>query len=213
MQDSIRPSHANSPRYLGQTLLGVLQGHIDAGRGGVGGQQATVQQRLTQRQRGFLAERGLREFGAVAYQVTDREVVAVRPAVLKVGNRVDANGVRNLPGLMRDPLDRAGDFGREYLASTRFHDEHDVVVLRIGVLELLEGLQLRIRRAEEHAVVVRELEVLGAETGSGYEQHGGKDRKPGATRHGLAYPERESFQARRLYIIHVSLLIQNDCSG
>ena len=58
-----------------------------------------AQLRFGQRDVAEALELGRLQGDTAAHQVFDGEIIAVGPRVLKVGDRVDANGVRDLSGL------------------------------------------------------------------------------------------------------------------
>ncbi len=97
--------------------------------------------------------------------------------MLKVADRVDADRVGNLPGSLRQSFDRRQRFRRESVAVGRLEHEEEVVVLRVGGLQVLEGHELGVLGGEEDPVVVGELEFCGAnaddKAGDGHDDNGG----------------------------------------
>ena len=157
-------------RHLGhfrKSLAGQLDGHIDTGDVRTRRYDAVAQQGL-----GHSHGLGIGQFGGRQLQRTDdqiphEQVIALSAGVLKIGDRVDPDRVRDLPCLSGEPFDGCQGLRLEYLAVPwRNHEQH-IVVLGVGILERLEGLQLRIVLAEEHSVIIAERE----EAGTGPERH------------------------------------------
>ncbi len=110
--------------------------------------------------------------------------------MLEVRDRVHADRVRDLPGCLGQFLDGRHRVAIERRAAIRLHDEEEVVVLRVGVLQFLEGLQLGVGLREEHAVVGGELEPCCARAN----QHGYQHR---AQQHDAAVANNASCECRR----------------
>ena len=115
---------------------------------------------------------GLFHEGATAIEILDDEVVFDAVAVLEVTDRVDADRIRNAPCLFCQRFHGRDDVGRECIAIGRLQYEEEVVVLRVGGLEVFECDELGILVGEEGAIVIRELESGGA----GGDQDGACDR-------------------------------------
>ena len=88
---------------------------------------------------------------------------------MEVGYRIDAQSERDLPGGFGDLFNGAHHVFAEGEAFGGFDDEHDVVGFGVGVLEGLEGVELRVVVAEEDAVIVGELQLWHA--GGACEDH------------------------------------------
>ena len=170
-------------RHLGDALSGQVQRHVDAGHVRRRGNEAVDQQGFVQGNLpGF--QQGLgRLCGGVGHQVGHEQVVALGAGVLEVGDRVDTDGIGNLPRLLRQALDGGQHLGGKDLAAGRRQDEQDVVVLAVDVLQFLEGLELRVVLAEEHAVVGIEPQKAPAAGGGGHQQHGDQHDEPAPANH------------------------------
>ena len=59
---------------------------------------------------------------------------AARGGVLKVGERIHATGIRQLPRFLRDPLDRRQGPGREDATVLGRHDDQDIIALGVNIL-------------------------------------------------------------------------------
>jgi hypothetical protein len=86
-------------------------------------------------------------------QIADRDVIALGLGVLEVGERIDARSVRKRPTGGRELLDGLERVGLEHAALPGLHDEENVVGLREGALEVLEGRQSFVVLGEEDPVV------------------------------------------------------------
>ena len=177
---------AHRRRHFGQALFRVLEGDVDAGGARIGGDEVAAQERFTQRDVAAALELGRRQGATAAHQVLDGEIIAIGPGVLKVGDRVDADRIRDLPGLRREPLEGIDQLGLEDRALAGLDHEEDIVVLRVGVLEVIERDQLGVLRTEKDAVVVRERQEAGPATGTDRQEERGGDDHPRAPRHETA---------------------------
>ena len=165
-------------RHLVDTFFGKMQGDVDAGDVPGGRYEAVDQQRLVQGDvPDFLQGLGRLRRG-VGHQVGHEQVVLHGASVLEVGDRVDTDGKGNLPRLLRQVLHRSQHRGGEDLAAFGGQDEQDVVVLAVDVLQFVEGLELRVVLAEEHAVIGIEPQETPAAGGGGHQQHGDQDDGP-----------------------------------
>ena len=138
-------------------------------------------QRLGDRDRAAPLPLGRVHGRAAAEQVFNDQVVADTVGMLEIADRIDADGVRDLPRGFRQLFDGGQRVGRKGVAIGGLQDEKEVVVLGIGRLQILERHQLRVLVREKHAIVVRELE----ETPAGSDRHGanegGDDDHPAKT--------------------------------
>ena len=169
---------AHGLRYFHQCLLRILQYDVDRGDARVPCEQLITQQGFGQGNVLPLAEIVGVLTGGIAYEVFDNEVVFNRIGVLKVADRVHANCVRYLPGFLSQLFHCIERLWRKRATAPRFENEKEIVVLGVGVLQVLEGLQLRVGVREEHPVVGGKLE--SARTGSRHrgEHHGKQDDEP-----------------------------------
>ena len=170
-------------RHLGDAFAGKVQRHVDAGhvrgrRNEPVDQQGLVQGDLP----GLLQDVGRLRRG-VGHQVGHEQVVALGAGMLEVGHRIDAGGKGDLPRLLRQPLYCGEHRGGKDLAAGGRQDEQDVVVLAIDVLQFIEGFELRVVLAEEHAVVGIEPQEAPAAGGGGHQQHGDQHNKPAPADH------------------------------
>lgn len=131
-----------------------------------------------------------RQTGGLRHQIPNRQVIALGEAVLKIGQAVDPGGVGDLPGGLGQVANRRQPLRREYRAGGWFDDKADVVVLGIDFLERLEGLQLRVFRAEKHPVVAGETEKPGAARGPERGDHGDYDHRPAPANHPVCEGDR-----------------------
>ena len=143
---------------------------IDAGSGHVASDQVAGEQRLGHGDLSLVVQLGLFHAPAVTDQVGNGQIISYRLAVLEIAQRIHADRVGDLPGLFGQLLDRVGDFGGEHVPPLRFQHEQNVVVLGVGRLKVFEGEQLRVLFAEEHPVVVGELEIASAGGGTQCDQ-------------------------------------------
>ena len=95
----------------------------------------------------------MRKPGAVANQILDCQIIAIRPAVLEVGDGIDANHIGYLPGRFCKRLDGIRNTRTENRLAVRLDIKKNVVVLGVGILEIVECHQLRVLRGEERPVV------------------------------------------------------------
>ena len=119
------------------------------------------------------------------------QIVAVGGRVLKVGERVDAPRKRRVPGGVREP-----DGGRERALRGRVpvvgHDqEHDVLVLPVGVLQRFQRQKLRIVLVEEDPVVGGEFEERDSARRAGNQDQRGQDDQPAGREHAFGESCRE----------------------
>jgi hypothetical protein len=98
--------------------------------------------------------------------------------MLEVADRIDADGIRYLPGSLGQLLDRRQRPRIERAPAARLDHEEEVVVLRVGILQILERLQLGICLREEHPVVRREFEPAGAGTDHGRKRYCADNHQP-----------------------------------
>ena len=100
----------------------------------------------------------LAEIGGIVDEVFDDQIIAHGTHVLIVGQRVHSHRPGNLPGSFCEVEHRAEHIGIEYVTAGRFEHDQDVVAAGVGLLQFLEGQQLRVLIAEKGAVVAGEAE-------------------------------------------------------
>ena len=159
-------------------LLRHLKSDVDAGRVPLVGDEKVTQSRLLRGDLGDFAEPFRGEIETPFHKIGDDEVVLGGGGVLVVGDGVDAQDVGQLPGFDRKKLDGVEDLGSEDGIIPGSDGEEDVVDLRVGALELLEGEQLGVVIGEEDAVVVVEGETGSAGAGDGGEGEGSDQDEP-----------------------------------
>ena len=144
---------------LQQALLRQLDGYVHDADIAVQGQNAPGDTRVGQSNAADTRPR----FRLVQFQRIDKiphvQVVPVGGRVLKVGERVDALGIRCLPGGFREP-----DSGRECslgrgVTIVGNNQERDVLALPVGILQLFQCQELRIVLVKENPVVGGEFKL------------------------------------------------------
>ena len=141
-----------------KALLRVLQHDVDGRHAAVCRHDLVAQQGFSERDiTTRLEERGV-AVSSPLHEVLDDEVVLLGVGVLEVRDRVHADRVRDLPGRLGQFLDGRQGLAIKSRAGFRLHDEEEVVVLRVGVLQFFKRLQLGVGLREEHPVVGGELE-------------------------------------------------------
>ena len=168
------------PQTLGQHLLaGRPHGDVDATDRAVAGDEARRETRVGESDGtdpGPLAGIAARR---LVHEIANQDVVAVGGGVLEVGEGIDAGRVRDLPGLLGEPVGGFEGEGRGGVAALRHDGEEDVAALRVGVLHRLVGEELRVVLREVDAVVGRELEERrAARRDADQDQGAGDDRPP-----------------------------------
>ncbi len=154
-----RPCVLDRLGHFREALLRVLQHDVDGRDAAVCRHDLVAQQGFGERHVAARVEKRGIPVGGPLHEVLDDEVVFLGVGVLEVRHRVHADRVRDLPGSLGQFLDGRQGLAIEGPAVPRFHDEEEVVVLRVGVLQFLERLQLRVGLGEEHPVVGGELEA------------------------------------------------------
>ena len=104
---------------LGLRLTRELEGDVDAGVGGVVGEEPVEDLGARQGDVAGPVQIGRRVGGRAGDQVLDDQVVLFRVGVLEVGDRVDPDGVGNLPGPLGELLDGGEGLRCEDLAVRR----------------------------------------------------------------------------------------------
>ena len=170
-------------RHLGEAFLGEVQGDVDAGHVTRGRNEAVDQQGLVQGGLANLLQDFRRLRQGVGHQVGHEQVVADRTGVLEVGDRVDANGKGDLPRLFGQVFHRRQHRGGEDVAAGRRQDEQHVVVLAVHVLQVVEGLQLRVLVAEKSPVIRVEPYEAPPAGGNRHQQDGGQHDGPAPADH------------------------------
>ena len=89
-------------------------------------------------------------------EIAHHEVVASRGRMLIVRDGIHAARVGQLPGFRSQPFDGCERRRREHPPVFGSHDENEVVVLHVHVLDRVQKLEIGVLLAEEHAVVVAE---------------------------------------------------------
>ena len=132
-------------------------------------------------------------------QRSDGEVVFDGLAVVVVGQRVDADGVRRLPGGLRQRLHQAECLAGEDRGAGGYGDQRRVG-LGVGLLQRVVGEQLRVVLVEQHAVVVGDADEHGArrEREHGEPRHG--DHRPTLVQH----RRRKAVQRHRTRVSHTA---------
>ena len=150
-------------RDFNHLLVRVVRQHeVDDHRGHapVPGHQAPGDIGIAQRD-GPDALKGGRVHGqGILHQRRHHQVVAVRLAVTVVGQRRDPTRIRQLPDRLGQRLDRIQRSGLEHRALLHGHRDQQVVGLRVGGLQRIEGHELGVVIAEQDAVVVGDREKL-----------------------------------------------------
>jgi hypothetical protein len=163
---------------LGVIGAGELKRHHHPGGPGVGRDQAIHQRRFVERDLLDPGQPGLAQVLGALHQSCHGQVVAFGLGVLEVGDRVDPDGMGDLPGLLGQLLDDAQSFASEDLFVPGLEDEQDVVGLGVGVLQGLEGVELGVILAKKHPVVGSGLEMPHARCGGESRQQPGDHDRP-----------------------------------
>ncbi len=90
---------------LGETRLRILERHVEPGCTRVERDQIPRQQRFGERDLAYALEFIGAQRETVPHQVLDGQVIAVSPRMLEIRDRVDSNGIGNLPGFCGQPLE------------------------------------------------------------------------------------------------------------
>ena len=179
------PNVVSEPPHV-ERDLGVLFGHTsgfgnrDVYAGHVSGRrdEAVHDQRFRQRDRCDPLNVGVGQAGGVLNQILDDQVVTLRPGVLKVGDGVDAAGVRNLPGGVGKLFDGPQRVAREDGAVSWREDDERVLVLAVDLLEVFKRLQIRVGSAEEDPGVAGGGEARYSPSGGNEDDQRADDNPP-----------------------------------
>ena len=166
-----------------QALLGQFDRHVDDADIALSAQNAAFDTRVGERD--VTDSRPGFGPGKILWvdEVAHVQVVAVGGRVLEIRERVDAPGIRCLPGGFGEP-----DGGRECVlrrgvAIVRNDQERDVLVLAIGIFQRFQSQKLRIVFVEEDAVVGGEIEPGNAARRERNQQERRHDDQPTGREH------------------------------
>ena len=137
-----------------------LHRHIDRRHVTLFGHQSPHQQRFIQGDLANISQFPVTQRLRARHQIGDNQVIALRFGILEIGNRIDTDGIGNLPRLFGQLFHQRQRVATKHIAiGWRQHDQH-IVVFGISRLHRLKRLELWVVLTEVHPVIGCKTQIL-----------------------------------------------------